>query len=349
MDQEKNQTTSHFLKATDQLCCSNTNINSRRNKGKKYPLLSYHELPDYMKDNEFILNYYRVDWPLKQAFLSLFRWHNETLNVWTHLLGFLLFLGLTVGDMIHVHFITMFTGQFTSSVEANISNNFSPVPTNLIDLKRESRLKMITTSSDASATNWPFYVFLSGSMFCLISSSACHLFCCHSHHLNLQLIKMDYVGISVMIITSFFPPIFYIFQCTPHWQIVYLTGISIIGIVTIITLLSPALSTGKYRPFRAFIFVSMGLFGLLPAVHGVVVNWNDPHRDITLAYESIMALSYLIGTVFYVSRIPERWKPGTFDIAGHSHQIFHLFVVMGALAHYGAAQILRRYRGTMEC
>lgn len=57
--------------------------NIERNKREKYPLISYEELPEYMKDNEFILNYYRANWPLKQAFFSIFTWHNETLNVWT--------------------------------------------------------------------------------------------------------------------------------------------------------------------------------------------------------------------------------------------------------------------------
>lgn len=56
---------------------------SKKKIQKEYPLLRYDELPEYMKDNEFILNYYRSDWPLKQAFFSLFHWHNETLNVWT--------------------------------------------------------------------------------------------------------------------------------------------------------------------------------------------------------------------------------------------------------------------------
>jgi len=55
-----------------------------RNKGKqRYALVSFMELPNYMKDNEYILRYYRANWPLKEAFFSLFRWHNETLNVWT--------------------------------------------------------------------------------------------------------------------------------------------------------------------------------------------------------------------------------------------------------------------------
>lgn len=54
-----------------------------RHRPKRYPLLSFWELPEYMKDNEYILRYYRANWPFKQALFSLFRWHNETINVWT--------------------------------------------------------------------------------------------------------------------------------------------------------------------------------------------------------------------------------------------------------------------------
>lgn len=46
-------------------------------------LKTYDELPEYMKENEFIRGHYRSEWPLKHAFFSLFRWHNETLDVWT--------------------------------------------------------------------------------------------------------------------------------------------------------------------------------------------------------------------------------------------------------------------------
>lgn len=121
------------------------------------------------------------------------------------------------------------------------------------------------------------------------------------------------------------------------------------GGFTILTLLSPALSTGKFRSFRAFLFMAMGLFGLLPAVHGTILNWHEPHTKSTLVYESAMAASYLIGTMFYVCRIPERWRPGWFDLAGHSHQIFHCFVILGALSHYGAALVFLEFRGQVGC
>ncbi|KAH0652310.1 hypothetical protein KY290_030746 [Solanum tuberosum] len=127
------------------------------------------------------------------------------------------------------------------------------------------------------------------------------------------------------------------------------SGITIMGICTIITLLSPVFSTGKYRSFRAVLFMSMGFFGLIPAVHAVVLNWDEPERNVTLAYELAMALSYLIGTMFYIMRIPERWRPGFFDLAGHSHQIFHVFVILGALSHYGAALVFLEYRSRLRC
>ncbi|GLU09631.1 hypothetical protein SLE2022_264800 [Rubroshorea leprosula] len=323
---------------------------------KRYSLVSFRELPDYMKDNEFILNYYRANWPLKEAFLSIFRWHNETLNIWTHLLGFILFVGLTMANLMEVQqvadLLSFITRSFPVSSNSNVSHNpeeFFVGATDQIELKGITTPEMDITPPLTSVTRWPFFVFLSGSMFCLLSSSICHLFSCHSHHLNLLLLRIDYTGITIMIITSFFPPIYYIFQCEPHWHFVYLGGITAMGIFTVVTLLSPALSSGKFRAFRAMLFCSMGFFGIVPAVHSTIVNWSNPRRNITLAYESAMALFYLTGTGFYVGRIPERWKPGRFDLAGHSHQIFHVLVVMGALAHYGATLVFLEWRDRHGC
>lgn len=49
----------------------------------KCELVDYHSLPNFLKHNEFIINYYRSEWPLKQIILSIFSIHNETINVWT--------------------------------------------------------------------------------------------------------------------------------------------------------------------------------------------------------------------------------------------------------------------------
>jgi adiponectin receptor len=78
------------------------------------------------------------------------------------------------------------------------------------------------------------------------------------------------------------------------------------GIFTIVTMLSPSLSSSKYRAFRALLFSSMGLFGIIPTIHAVIVNWGNPQRNITLAYELAMAVSYLTGTLIYLCNSDSR-------------------------------------------
>ncbi|KAI7725446.1 hypothetical protein M8C21_025451 [Ambrosia artemisiifolia] len=191
---------------------------------------------------------------------------------------------------------------------------------------------------------WPWFVFLTGAMGCLICSSISHLFACHSKTFNMFFWRLDYAGISLMIVTSFFAPIFYAFNCHPFSRLFYLSAITTLGLLAIATLLSPAMSAPHYRSFRATIFLAMGFSGVIPATHAVYLHRADPKILIALVYEVVMAVFYSIGAMFYVKRIPERWKPGAFDIAGHSHQIFHVFVVGGGLAHAAATLVIMNLR-----
>ncbi len=54
-------------------------------------------------------------------------------------------------------------------------------------------------------TRWPFFVFLGGAMFCLLSSTTCHLFSCISPHCLYLLLWLDYTGIALLIAGSFYP------------------------------------------------------------------------------------------------------------------------------------------------
>jgi hypothetical protein len=50
-------------------------------------LFHWNDLPEYLKDNEFIVTGYRANTGLWGSLTSLFRLHNESGNIWTHLCG----------------------------------------------------------------------------------------------------------------------------------------------------------------------------------------------------------------------------------------------------------------------
>ena len=51
------------------------------------PLSVADDAPIYLRDNQFIRDYYRVNFSTKDTWRSLFRIHNETGNIWSHLVG----------------------------------------------------------------------------------------------------------------------------------------------------------------------------------------------------------------------------------------------------------------------
>ncbi|XP_010274409.1 PREDICTED: heptahelical transmembrane protein 4-like [Nelumbo nucifera] len=399
-----------FSEKSEQGCLEGGNqVRYKEGKGKrlwkkvKYQLVEYHSLPGYLRDNEFILGHYRSEWPLKQTFLSIFTIHNETLNVWTHLIGFFLFLSLTIYTMKVPEVVDLQSLHHLPEVlkKTDLHELLTCLPSmpNMPDLRRlqdeykpsfpsmdvlpslsswyilelltnclperfshsnhsdacvlrsmkEDMVNMIAPLMFRPITRWPFFAFLGGAMFCLLASSTCHLLSCHSERLSYIMLRLDYTGIAALISTSFYPPVYYSFMCKPFFCNLYLGFITVLGIATAMVSLLPVFQTPGFRSIRASLFFGMGMSGVAPILHKLILFGNQPEALHTTGYEILMGVFYGIGAVVYVTRIPERWNPGKFDIAGHSHQLFHILVVAGAYTHYQAGLIYLRWRDLVGC
>ncbi|KAM1575471.1 heptahelical transmembrane protein 4-like isoform X1 [Malus sylvestris] len=372
--------------------CSKEAKGKRLRKKVKYQLIEYHSLPDFLRDNEFILGHYRSEWPLKQVFLSIFSIHNQTLNVWTHLIGFFLFLFLTIytatkapdlmdlsslqrlsdmirrADLHRIHpellnclpSLSLPSMDFPPSASGNIRellanclpDRFShgnQTENSVLDGVMDDVMNMVAPLMYRPITRRPFFVFLGGVMFCLLASSTCHPVACHSARLSSIMQRCDYAGITVLIMTSFYPTVYYSFMCNPFLCNLYLGFITVLGITTMVFSQLPFFQGPKFRSHRASLFFGMGVSSVVPIVHKLILFRNQPEATQTAGYEVLMGVVNGLGALIYATRIPERWRPGKFDIPGSSHQLFHILVVAAAYIHYRAGLLYLRWRDLKGC
>lgn len=62
-------------------------------------LLRFEEAPEFLQYNPYILRGYRGCLTTKLCLESIFWWTNETVNIWSHIFGWMLFFGLTLYDL----------------------------------------------------------------------------------------------------------------------------------------------------------------------------------------------------------------------------------------------------------
>jgi hypothetical protein len=80
-------------------------IQQEESKECKNPaIICLYELPKYknffITVHPFIVHGYRIHHSLPECFKSIFSMHNETLNIWTHLVPFFIFLGIFIYNVL---------------------------------------------------------------------------------------------------------------------------------------------------------------------------------------------------------------------------------------------------------
>ncbi|KAF1978666.1 HlyIII-domain-containing protein [Bimuria novae-zelandiae CBS 107.79] len=258
----------------------------------------WNDLPPWQRDNHYIHSGYRLASSSFSRSLSSLRYlHNETVNIYTHLLGSTLFLLLSF------------------SLYRTLSERY---PT--------------ATPEDVLV----FSCFFAGAVGCLSMSATYHTISNHSEAVAKWGNKLDYLGIVGLIWGSFVPVLYYGFRTQPDLMKAYLGMITTLSLTTAITSTHHSFRTPTLRPLRATMFVLTGLSALVPVIHAARLYGLATLRStIALDYVLLQGALYILGAAIYAFRVPERLWPGRFDIWGSSHQIFHVLVVAAAGVHLG--------------
>jgi len=269
----------------------------------------FEKLPAWMRDNDYLHFGHRPELrSFASCFKSIFRIHTETGNIWTHLIGFIAFVIVTI-----VFYVKPLCDNCHQDIQ--ISE------------------KLI------------FLCFFIGAILCLGCSTLFHTVTCHSKTISTLFSRLDYAGIALLIVGSTIPWLYYGFYCQFYAKLTYIIAVSVCGLLTIVLMTWEKFHMPDFRTFRAVTFVTLALVSCLPIIHFLIMNGiSDSIKQGSLDNLILMGMLYLTGAFLYAARIPERWLPGKCDIWFHSHQIFHLLVVAAAFVHYHAISGMAMYR-----
>lgn len=162
---------------------------ARREGGRaRKVLLSFHELPEWHQDNEYILHGYRpISGSAQVSFRSWLYIHNESVNIYSHLIPAIVLL---LGEWYILEYLTT----------------------------RYSR----TTSAD----HFVFVFFLLTAVICLGLSATYHTLMNHSYAIEQLWLRLDLVGIVVLILGDFISGIYMVFWCEPLQRKIYWSMVS---------------------------------------------------------------------------------------------------------------------------
>lgn len=114
-----------------------------------------------------------------------------------------------------------------------------------------------------------------------------------------------------------------------------MTLISTVCLSIFLFSLTKSFSLPSNRKVRGSLFLIAGISTVIPIIH-LILTPNSPGMIPEQSFKLYLigGLSYIIGALIYMGRLPEKACPGRFCIWGSSHQIWHCLVVTGIVFHY---------------
>lgn len=271
--------------------------------------VGYETLPEWYQDNEYIQKYYR---PVSHSHLvnlkSVLELHNETFNIWSHLV---LVLPMLITALVYLkRGLCDLCCTWKSHKNRNIAINLRKFPCQNFMM---------------------FYFYL--SILCMsFGSSSFHTQQPHSESIFNLFAKIDYSGVILMINGALVTWVYFTFYNYDFYRYLYSVLHSMIAFIIIYFLASPTYNKPEFRTLRGSLFVGFGLLCSIPCLHMVCRNGiRYCFKKLYLGHLILVGSLTIFGAFLYVKRYPEIFFPGKFDLLGNSHNFLHFLVLISAM------------------
>lgn len=127
-------------------------------------------------------------------------------------------------------------------------------------------------------SRWPIFVFLVSAIMCLFGSSLFHLFYQMSEKASRYLMRVDYAGISLLILGSTFPPFYYGFYCDFWIRYIYLFTVGFACLTVYIISIFDFIHTEPWRKIKGCMYGSLGIFAGVPSIHLYLREYTIVHH-----------------------------------------------------------------------
>ncbi|CAB3405983.1 unnamed protein product [Caenorhabditis bovis] len=278
----------------------------------KYKLVSKDQLHKTLWLNDYVVNHYRPpSMTHKMCAKSAFHINNETINIWSHFIGFIYF-------------------------------TYQQYYTNYV---------VIPAIGSNPSDHIVFTLSIFGMQLCMLLSAGYHTFGCTSIETRQKCLKMDIFGISAGLLGMYLNGIYTAFFCFEECLNSYIYVLFGIFLITAYVPTRQDFFEKKIVGSRVgllhIIYCIIITFGICPTIHWVILHGGFENNHVTKWFPNIIVLYTMIATafIFYVSMMPERIWPGKFDVVGCSHQWWHLFI-LAAMIYWQKSgnELLTEYR-----
>ena len=267
-------------------------------RAREHGLIRYDDLPHPWRVNPHIVRGYRFTESKFDCLCSVWRANNEVVNIWTHVLGLFIVLGLAF--------------------------YFYPTSVNF------------SLSAKADVVVAALFFVAAGK--CLVCSTVWHTMNGIAQQTLLERFAcVDYTGISLLIAASIITAEYTAFYCEPVSRTIYMVTTAVLGVAGVIIPWHPTFNRPDMTWARVGFYVALAISGFIPALQ-LNLTRGPAWCYYFYAPIAKSLFVYLVGACVYAGKIPERWWPGRFDYIGGSHNLWHLAVLGGILFHYMAMQ-----------